>query len=1226
MNNDRSSRYQLDHCFAYLYSSEVNVPVRVRVVSLYGFLPNPQHMPSGCMYLKIAVYCNGKRVAGRDVQTSFRASTLYNGPNRDIQKWNEWCTLPIRYSELSRDALLHITLWDCGENSIKPVFIAQCWKTLFSKHGVCRSGQFDLRMETSPDASPLIETSGLCHQQRKTSSKPRGEVAELLKKEKLYKQNFIDRVNWLDKITFSRLEEIKHEVKTEDRSLYLTLETPTVHYANDSFAYSIVFFAEDDDFLNSSSTTAINNRSMNFNAIPAPNYRTTANGDKHWVDPELGLDNLCEIKHHMLTRNARANHIDRRLQPNSSARGAIETIIAAPSSQALSVEERDLIWKFRFWLRTNPRALTKFVRSVNWDEELEVRQAIQAMLEWEPIDACDALELLAPSFTHPFVRRYAVSRLTQQTSYANILLYLPQLVQALRYETKADTTDALLVAKDTTSNSIIEVSMKGGASADATILPNKGTLEDGNVSSSSMVEYFGSSDTDLASFLVRAACENSVIANFFYWYLKVEIEATAEIDEHISHMFAKVMEKLKAALAKGNSLSRQTLATLSHQKKFVDTLVDMAKFAAEVSGSRAKKLEVLKKKLAENHDLMDLKGLSLPLDPSIHVKNIHAESTILFSSNLMPMRLTFSTVRGSVTPYECGEAYTTIFKRGDDLRQDQLVIQMIRLMDSLLKEEKLDLCLTPYAVLATSVTEGFVQFVKATPLADLKSIQETLRTFRPSSSGPFGIETDVLNNYVRSCAGYSIVCYILGIGDRHLHNLLLCENGRMFHVDFGFILGRDPKPLPPSMKLTSEMINAMGGQNSEYFKDFVDYCTTAFCILRRHANLITNLFSLMLDAGIPDIAVEKDKAVQKVLERFHLHLTDEGACQLVHKLIETKMSYSRIVTQSIRRTASSSNKNPAIYPPPSKVKTSTDVQRNQVKSSSERALDYVSKASRVKLHDLRDNPGARVDGRQVSKAHNQAGHTLGELERAAKPPLGWIWGNFYLPWQRKFPGEKHFNGDVNLRREYIPLSLLELQRMIDLGYLDSGKLIDICALCSTNLIKVKPELRQFGIHLTDEGSEIFAAKINLEVQWASVTSIAAVEKAGGRIRTAYYDLASLKAAVNAEKWFQTGQPIPARKYPPHSLMHYYTNPVYRGYLSDNEMMETSAHRLAEIVGYEWKPPKDDVNHEEKKPTQVFLGLDAGSLVSLADEKVYEPSHASVLEYYRPEEPLADHLR
>ena len=45
-------------------------------------------------------------------------------------------------------------------------------------------------------------------------------------------------------------------------------------------------------------------------------------------------------------------------------------------------------------------------------------------------------------------------------------------------------------------------------------------------------------------------------------------------------------------------------------------------------------------------------------------------------------------------------------------------------MDSLLKEDKLDLCLTPYAVLATSCSEGFVQFIRgATPLADIKSIQ-----------------------------------------------------------------------------------------------------------------------------------------------------------------------------------------------------------------------------------------------------------------------------------------------------------------------------------------------------------------------------------------------------------------------------------------------------------------------------------------------------------------------
>ena len=44
------------------------------------------------------------------------------------------------------------------------------------------------------------------------------------------------------------------------------------------------------------------------------------------------------------------------------------------------------------------------------------------------------------------------------------------------------------------------------------------------------------------------------------------------------------------------------------------------------------------------------------------------------------------------------------------------------------------------------------------------------------------------------------------------------SDGRLFHIDFGYILGADPKPFPPPMKLCKEMIEAMGGQGSEYYK------------------------------------------------------------------------------------------------------------------------------------------------------------------------------------------------------------------------------------------------------------------------------------------------------------------------------------------------------------------------------------------------------------------------
>jgi len=300
-----------------------------------------------------------------------------------------------------------------------------------------------------------------------------------------------------------------------------------------------------------------------------------------------------------------------------------------------------------------------------------------------------------------------------------------------------------------------------------------------------------------------------------------------------------------------------------------------------------------------------------------------------------------------------------------------------------------------------------------------------------------------------------------------------------------------------------------------------------------------------------------------------------------------------------------------------------------VKSAAERALEYVEKTTRIRLQDLRDNPGARVAGRLLHKQHNQHGHTIGELQRSPKPPLGWIWGDFYRPWHRMFPGEKSFNGDINLRREYVPLSLLELQRLIDLNWVDPNKLIDISILCNTRLVKCNPKWRQFGIHLTDEGAENFSAKINIEVQWANQMTIGAIERAGGKIRTAYYDLTSLEAAVDPQKWFQEGKPVPGRKMPPHSLISYYIDPNNRGYLASDEDISKSEQKLAEILEYERKVNPESVQiweKETKRSNQVFLGLNPGSLVSLVDEKVFEPTHPAIVEHFNPSEPLADHLR
>lgn len=110
----------------------------------------------------------------------------------------------------------------------------------------------------------------------------------------------------------------------------------------------------------------------------------------------------------------------------------------------------------------------------------------------------------------------------------------------------------------------------------------------------------------------------------------------------------------------------------------------------------------------------------------------------------------------------------------------------------------------------------------------------------------------------------------------------------------------------------------------------------------------------------------------------------------------------------------------------------------------------------------------------------------------------------------------------SLRRQYPPLSLQQLQMFIDTNRIDTSRPIDLVSLINTGLYKIDPTDQHFGVNLTDEGADVFNAKINIEVQWTSELVISAIERAGGIITTAYYDPHSLSAMLNAKKFFSKG--------------------------------------------------------------------------------------------------------
>lgn len=65
----------------------------------------------------------------------------------------------------------------------------------------------------------------------------------------------------------------------------------------------------------------------------------------------------------------------------------------------------------------------------------------------------------------------------------------------------------------------------------------------------------------------------------------------------------------------------------------------------------------------------------------------------------------------------------------------------------------------------------------------------------------------------------------------NFYRLLTCTffyqintSGQMFHIDFGFIFGQDPKPMPPPFRFIRQMADAMGGEDGENYARFKTFC------------------------------------------------------------------------------------------------------------------------------------------------------------------------------------------------------------------------------------------------------------------------------------------------------------------------------------------------------------------------------------------------------------------
>lgn len=523
----------------------------------------------------------------------------------------------------------------------------------------------------------------------------------------------------------------------------------------------------------------------------------------------------------------------------------------------LTDADSELLWKNREYLISRPLLLPQMLSSIDYSQPDQVNQIPNLLANWEKLNPTDALTLLDAKFADHRIREYAVSCL-EQFSDSDMMLYMLQMVQALKYE-----------------------------------------LYD---------------DSALARFLIkRGLSEPKFVGHQLFWQLISEAHLS-----HIRQRFSSILVNFMYGIGS----YRNELLT---GYEFTQNLV---KLNQKLCALKYNEATIQFQKELTNFEIP--KEFHLPIDPRLIVDKFIPSKCKVMNSKKKPFFLTFHNAapfaKNENDKNDDNDLIQMMFKVGDDLRQDQLTLQIMKVMDHLWKDQGYDYRMNCYGVLPTGFNQGFIEVVRHAKTE--AALQQEKGTF----SGVFDRETFsrflkehnqnpidynvAKENFMWSSAGYAVATCVLGIADRHPGNIMVQEDGHFFHIDFGHFLGNFKTKLgyqrenaPFHFSLAAAYVcgyseksekNEKGEkmiEQSEEFKKFQTESGIAFNILRNNSRLLITLLVLMIGTGIPELQKLSDMDYMKNM--LNLDLSDEEAAKKFIKLIKVSLESTKTLLNNL---------------------------------------------------------------------------------------------------------------------------------------------------------------------------------------------------------------------------------------------------------------------------------------------------------------------------------------